>query len=473
MMILGVNETSHDASVSLIENGKIIFAGHAERYSKQKNDWYINDSLVNDALSYGAPNAIAYYEKPLLKASRLFLKGGVGEWKPKFNIEGIPRKSFSHHYSHACAGYYTSRFSDAAIVVLDSIGEYNTSTIWVGEGEKIKLKFKQNYPVSFGLFYSAFTQLVGLMPNQEEYIMMGMAAYGDWTKYYKQVDNYFPRYDKQKYNFHKGITDWGWVSEQDKFDIAAAVQVVYEQRLIDFMRYAKDLTKKNNLVFMGGCALNCSANTKLWEIFNDVWIMPNPGDSGSSLGAAAALYGKHLDWQTPYLGYDLGGEYPVNKIIKGLADNKIVAVASGRAEFGPRALGNRSILADPRDPEIKNKVNLIKKRESFRPFAPVVMEEHASKWFDINFSSPYMQYAVKCLKPDIIPSVVHADGTSRVQTINKNQHPGLYEVLKQWFDLTGVPVLLNTSLNVKGQPLINDEKDILEWENYYQHQIIS
>jgi carbamoyltransferase len=473
MMILGVNETSHDASVSLIENGKIIFAGHAERYSKQKNDWYINDSLVNDALSYGAPDAIAYYEKPLLKASRLFLKGGVGEWKPKFNIEGIPRKSFSHHYSHACAGYYTSRFSDSAIVVLDSIGEYNTSTIWVGEGEKIKLKFKQNYPVSFGLFYSAFTQLVGLMPNQEEYIMMGMAAYGDWTKYYKQIDNYFPRYDKQKYNFHKGITDWGWVSEQDKFDIAAAVQVVYEQRLIDFMRYAKDLTKKNNLVFMGGCALNCSANTKLWEIFNDVWIMPNPGDSGSSLGAAAALYGKHLDWQTPYLGYDLGGEYPVNKIIKGLADNKIVAVASGRAEFGPRALGNRSILADPRDPEIKNKVNLIKKRESFRPFAPVVMEEHASKWFDINFSSPYMQYAVKCLKPDIIPSVVHADGTSRVQTINKNQHPGLYEVLKQWFDLTGVPVLLNTSLNVKGQPLINDEKDILEWENYYQHQIIS
>jgi carbamoyltransferase len=473
MIILGVNETSHDASVSLIENGKIIFAGHAERYSKQKNDWYINDSLVNDALSYGAPDAIAYYEKPLLKASRLFLKGGVGDWKPRFNIEGIPRKSFSHHYSHACAGYYTSSFSDAAIVVLDSIGEYNTSTIWVGEGEKIKLKFKQNYPVSFGLFYSAFTQLVGLMPNQEEYIMMGMAAYGDWTKYYKQVDNYFPRYDKQKYNFHKGITDWGWVSEQDKFDIAAAVQVVYEQRLIDFMRYAKSLTKKKNLVFMGGCALNCSANTKLWEIFNDVWIMPNPGDSGSSLGAAAALYGKHLDWQTPYLGYDLGGEYPVNKIIKGLADNKIVAVASGRAEFGPRALGNRSILADPRDPEIKNKVNLIKKRESFRPFAPVVMEEHASKWFDINFSSPYMQYAVKCLKPDIIPSVVHADGTSRVQTINKNQHPGLYEVLKQWFDLTGVPVLLNTSLNVKGQPLINDEKDILEWENYYQHQIIS
>jgi carbamoyltransferase len=473
MIILGVNETSHDASVSLIENGKIIFAGHAERYSKQKNDWYINDSLVNDALSYGVPDAIAYYEKPLLKASRLFLKGGAGEWKPRFKIDSIPRKSFSHHYSHACAGYYTSSLTDAAIVVLDSIGEYNTSTIWVGEGEKIKLKFKQNYPVSFGLFYSSFTQLIGLMPNQEEYIMMGMAAYGDWTKYYQQVDNYFPRYDKQKYNFHKGITDWGWVSEQDKFDIAAAVQVVYEQRLNEFMRMAKLITGKDNLVFMGGCALNSSANTLLWKIFKEVWIMPNPGDSGSSLGAAAALYGKHIEWKGPYLGHDLGGEYPVNEIVRELSENKVAAVASGRAEFGPRALGNRSILADPRDPKIKDKVNLIKQRELFRPFAPVVMEEHADKWFNMNFTSPYMQYTVKCLKPDIIPSVVHEDGTSRVQTVNKDQHPGLYKVLEQWLYLTGVPVLLNTSLNIKGQPLINDEKDIQEWENNYQHKIIS
>ena len=472
-MILGVNETSHDASISLIKDGEILFAGHAERYSKQKNDWYINDSLVKDALSYGVPNAIAYYEKPLLKASRLFLKGGSGDWKPKFNIEGVPRKSFNHHYSHACAGYYTSSFTDATIVVLDSIGEYNTSTIWVGEGEKIKLKFKQNYPVSFGLFYSAFTQLVGLMPNQEEYIMMGMAAYGDWKKYYQQVDNYFPRYDKQKYNFHKGITDWGWVSEQDKFDIAAAVQVVYEQRLNEFMRMAKLITGKDNLVFMGGCALNSSANTLLWKIFKDVWIMPNPGDSGSSLGAAAALYGKHIEWKGPYLGHDLGGDYPVNEIVRELSENKVAAVASGRAEFGPRALGNRSILADPRDPKIKDKVNLIKQRELFRPFAPVVMEEHADKWFNMNFTSPYMQYTVKCLKPDIIPSVVHKDGTSRVQTINKDQHPGLYKVLEQWLYLTGVPVLLNTSLNIKGQPLINDEKDIQEWESNYQHKIIS
>ncbi len=473
MIVLGINETSHDASASLIKNGEILFAGHAERYSKEKNDWYINNSLVKDALSYGAPDYIAYYEKPLLKASRLVLRGGSGEWRPRFNIEGIPRKSFTHHYSHAAAGYYTSAFNDSVIVVLDAIGEYNTSTVWVGEGDKIKLKYKQNYPVSFGLFYSAFTKLIGLMPNQEEYIMMGMAAYGDWQKYYKKVDDYFPRYDQQKYNFHKGINDWGWVSEQDKFDIAAAVQVVYEQRLNSFMRMAKDMTGKKNLVFMGGCALNSSANTLLWNIFDMIWIMPNPGDAGSSLGAAAALYGKHLDWKSPYLGYDLGGEYPIQKIVDGILKDGIVAVASGRAEYGPRALGNRSILADPRDPSIKDKVNLIKQRELFRPFAPVVMAEHASKWFAMDFESPYMQYTVKCLQPDKIPSVVHADGTSRVQTVTREQHLGLYRVLNKFYLQTGVPILLNTSLNIKGQPLINDENDINIWELNYDKKIIS
>jgi carbamoyltransferase len=471
MIILGINETSHDASISLIKDGEILFAGHAERYSKQKNDWYNNKEIILDALNCGTPDAIAYYEKPLLKKSRMMLHGGASDWKPTFLID-VPVHYFKHHYSHAAAGYYTSAFSDAVIVVLDAIGEFNTSTIWVGEGDKIKLKYKQNYPVSFGLFYSAFTQLIGLMPNQEEYIMMGMAAYGDWKRYYKEVDEYFPSYDKQKYNFHKGINDWGMViTEQDRFDIAAAVQMVYEQRLNQFMRMAKRMTGKNNLVFMGGCALNSSANTLLWKIFDMIWIMPNPGDAGSSLGAASALYGKHLEWKTPYLGYDLGGEYPVQQIVDGILKDGIVAVATGRAEYGPRALGNRSILADPRDPDIKNKVNLIKQRELFRPFAPVVMEECASKWFDMDFTSPYMQYTVKCLQPDRIPSVVHADGTSRVQTVNREQHRGLYRVLNKFYLETGVPVLLNTSLNIKGQPLLNDEIDIIKWESQYNFTI--
>ncbi len=475
-IILGINETTHDASVSLIKDGEILFAGHAERYSKQKNDWYTNRELIKDALQYGYPDEIAYYEKPLLKKTRLLLKGGFGGGKPWFegtDLDSLPRTNFGHHYSHACAGYYTSPFKDAVIVVLDAIGEFNTSTIWVGEGDKIKLKYKKNYPVSFGLFYSAFTQLIGLMPNQEEYIMMGMAAYGNPERYAAKVSDYFIRHDMQKYNYHRGITDWNEpITEQDKFDIAAAVQYVYELRLAEFMRMVYTLTGKKNLVFMGGCALNSSANTLLWNIFKDIWIMPNPGDAGSSLGAAAALYGKHIDWQNPYLGHDLGGEYPVNQIVTGLIRDKIVAVANGRAEYGPRALGNRSILADPRDPAIKDKVNLIKKRELFRPFAPVVLEEHAHKWFNMNFTSPYMQYTVECLQPDKIPAVVHKDGTSRVQTVNKKQHPGLYEVLSNWYAMTGVPILLNTSLNIKGQPLLNDKTDIIEWEATYNHKIV-
>jgi carbamoyltransferase len=472
MIILGINETSHDASVSLIKDGKILFASHAERYSKQKNDWYNNKDIILDALNYGTPDIIAYYEKPILKKSRILLHGGASDWKPNLPLN-LPVRYFKHHYSHACAGYYTSKFNDAVIVVLDAIGEYNTSTIWVGEGEKIKLKFKQNYPVSFGLFYSAFTKLIGLMPNQEEYIMMGMAAYGDWKRYYKEVDEYFPKYYKQKYNFHKGINDWGIeISEQDKFDIAAAVQMVYEQRLNEFMRMAKSITGKNNLVFMGGCALNSSANTLLWNIFDMIWIMPNPGDAGSSLGAAAALYGKHIEWKSPYLGHNIVGEYPVNKILQGISDKGIVAVATGRAEYGPRALGNRSILADPRNSKIKDKVNQIKQRELFRPFAPVVMAEYASEWFDMDFESPYMQYTVKCLRPNQIPSVVHKDGTSRVQTVTKEQHSGLYETLKKFYEQTGVPVLLNTSLNIKGQPLLNDKKDIVKWEQEYNFNIL-
>lgn len=476
MKIIGINETTHDAAMAVIEDGKILFAGHAERYSKEKNDWFNNDQIMMDALKQGSPDAVAYYEKRWLKKLRILVHGGFGGGKPYYKgslLNNLPSKSFKHHYSHACAGYYTSNMTDAVIVVLDAIGEFETSTIWTGEGEKIKQVYSQKYPVSFGLFYSAFTKLVGLKPNEEEYIMMGMAAYGNPSKYFELVNSYFPKMDEQKYNFHTGITDWPEeIGGQDRFDLAAAVQAVFEMRLIDFMGFARTLTRKDNLVFMGGVALNSKANTMLWDMFKDVWIMPNPGDAGSALGAAAAMYGKHLDWKGPYLGHNLGGEYPVDKIIDALIKDKIAPVASGRAEYGPRALGNRSILADPRDPDIKDKVNKIKKRELFRPFAPVVLEEYASEWFDMHYASPYMQYTPKCLKPELIPSVVHADGTSRVQTVNETDHPGLYAVLKRWHELTGVPVLLNTSLNIKGQPMLNDEVDVVLWEAHYSKGII-
>ena len=477
MKILGINETTHDASISLIEDGEIIFAAHSERYSKVKNDWFINNDLIMDAVSYGYPDYVAYYEKPLLKNTRLMLAGGHGGDRPFFKqtfLKDIPRKNFSHHYSHAAAGYYTSGFNEAVIVVLDAIGEWNTSSVWVGVNDKIKKVSAQNYPFSFGLFYSAFTQLIGLKPNEEEYILMGMSGYGNYKRYWNKVNEYFSTINNQKYNFHRGIYDWEEpiVDQQTKFDIAAAVQKVYETRMMEFMHNAKVMTGKTNLVFMGGCALNSSANTLLLKMFKNVWIMPNPGDSGSSLGAAAALYGKHLSWNGPYLGHDIPGSYPVSEAFKDIMENKIAAVANGRAEFGPRALGNRSILADPRYPEIQGIVNKIKKRELFRPFAPVVMEEFAHEWFDMDVaSSPYMQYTFKCKLPELIPAVVHVDGTSRVQTVNKKQHSGLWSLLKKFYDETGVPVLLNTSLNIKGQPLLNDVNDIFNWEKTYNHPI--
>jgi carbamoyltransferase len=469
MIICGFNETSHDASVATIQDGEILFAGHAERYSKLKNDWYTGSGLWEDALQFGKPDAIAYYEKPRLKQLRLAIHGGASDWKPLHKYD----KSFKHHYSHAAAGYYTSPFMDATIVVIDAIGEFSTASVWSAQGEEIKLSKEFKYPYSFGMFYTAFTDLIGLKPNEHEYILMGMAGYGNPEKYRDRVSEYFPSAFKQKYNFHKGILDWNMeITEQDKFDIAASVQEVYEDRLWDFMYSVRQEMPSPNLVFMGGCALNSKANTMLWDIFPNVWIMPNPGDAGSSLGAALALYGKHISWKGPYLGYDLGGEYPVDEIFNEIMTNQIAAVATGKAEYGPRALGNRSILADPRDPNIKDKVNTIKKRELFRPFAPVIMAEHASEWFDMDYESPYMQYTPKCLRPEQIPSVVHVDGTSRVQTVTKEQHPGLYAVLEKFYNKTGVPILLNTSLNIKGQPLLNDEEDILAWEQTYGTKII-
>lgn len=468
--IWGVNDSSHDAAISVVRNGEIVFAGHSERYNKIKNSFYICPGLIENALEYGAPSSIAYFEKRLKKKIRKALFGGVNGdygklYKKNFQtLSRVPEIQFSHHHSHAAAGYYTSRFTDATIVVVDAIGEFETASIWNASGNSIKKIYSLKYPVSFGLFYSAFTHLVGLVPGTEEYILMGMSSYGDKDRYVDDVNSLFPKFDKQTMSFHTGIKNWGNIrSDQDRYDIAAAAQHIYEKRIIEFMRFARGIGKSKNLVFMGGCALNCKANSLVIGEWDDVWIMPNPGDAGSSLGASLAMLGKHIEWTGPYLGKNIGGEYPSEQIVSELESNMIVAVASGRAEFGPRALGNRSIFADPRVAGNKDLVNTIKKREKFRPFAPVVMEEHVSEWFDIEKESPYMQFAVKCKKPDLIPAVVHVDGTSRVQTVNKKQHPGLYRALSIWNEKTGVPVFLNTSLNIKNQPLLNDLNDVYEW----------
>ena len=472
MIIYGVADASHDSSLSVIKDGEILFAAHSERYSKVKNDWFLNKDIVEEALSYGIPKAVAYYEKPIIKKSRIILGGGNRQLSSNFRdlipVNG-PVINVSHHRSHASAGYYTSKFDDAVIVVLDAIGEWDTSSIWVGENKSLKKVYSNRYPYSFGLFYSAFTQLLGLEPNKEEYILMGMAGYGDPYKFFERVTSYFPRLGHQRYGFHKGIVDWELLGgEQEKFDIAASVQKVFELRVLEFMALAKKKTGKRNLVYMGGCALNALANTKVRELFDDVWIMPNPGDAGSSLGAALSVYGSHANWVGPYLGHRIEKPYEIDKTLNELLSYGVSEFVGGRAEFGPRALGNRSLLADPRDESIKDKVNLIKKRELFRPFAPVVLEEFANEWFEMDFASPYMQYIVKAKKPELVPSVIHVDGTARVQTVNGSQHPELHKLLLMWYKKTGVPVLLNTSLNIKNQPILNDKNDLEIWKNLYR-----
>jgi carbamoyltransferase len=226
---------------------------------------------------------------------------------------------------------------------------------------------------------------------------------------------------------------------------------------------------------MGGVALNCLANRNLGEYFESIWIMPNPGDAGSSLGAAALAYGRRLNWCDAYLGHEISGAYPTNGLLDSLLSDGIVGVANGRAEFGPRALGNRSLLADPRGPDIKDRVNEIKQRQKFRPFAPVILEELADQYFDFYpgwNTSRYMQSVARCRHPGRYPAVVHFDGTSRVQTVPQDGS-GIRELLERWYVLTGCPMLLNTSLNIRGEPMVNDRADADRFQDRYKIKVLS
>jgi len=490
MITWGWSGMSHDAAIAVFKNNKLIFASHSERYSGIKNDENLNIKMIEEILKFGYPDEIYFYENFFLKKSRqlyakqynlLFSKTPKNYLK-KFKIYS-KLKMCSHHKSHAAAGYFTSGFKDALIICLDSIGEWETFTIWEGKNNQMTKIFKQYYPNSLGLWYSSITQRLNLKPQEHEYILMGMAAFGDFKKYYSDILNDFfikipdindPKIIFKK-NLHKGCLDWrpDLKSKQDYFNIAAATQKIYEQIFENIIIWSKKNTHSKNLVLTGGCILNCVANTIALKYFDNVWIIPNPGDAGSAIGCVLANWKKHINFSNPYLGHNIEGNYPIKDILKNLLKNKIAAVANGKAEFGPRALGNRSIFADPRDKNIKNLVNKIKQREPFRPFAPVILENMVHKYFDVpkNFKSPYMQFTVKCLNPEKYPSIVHIDNTSRVQTVNSLQHPKLYKLLKLWYKKTGCPMLLNTSLNIKGQPLVNTKKDALLWSKKYKIKI--
>ena len=493
MNILGISAGFHDAAAAVINShGDILFAGHSERYSKVKNDANISYDLMKDVMEQGDIHHVAYYETPWKKQLRRLYSGEGIEWNKLFTRKilteqfggyaQIPSYStHSHHKSHAAAGFQTSPYDRATVVVIDAIGEWDTVSIWGAEYDSrgqahYKPLWGQRYPHSIGLFYSAMTKRAGLKPNEDEYILMGMSAYGkrdisDLMSHglvHDEVNILF------KESFHVGIPS-NYLEYVHDVDIAAGAQDLAENLIYSVMRRARDFKWSTNLVYMGGVALNCLANRNLGEYFENIWIMPNPGDAGSSLGAAALQYGRRLNWRNAYLGHCIPGPYPVTPVLDSLLSDRICGVASGRAEFGPRALGNRSLLADPRGPGIKDQVNEIKRRQKFRPFAPVILEEMADQYFDFNSGwndSRYMQSVARCKFPDRYPAICHVDGTSRVQTVPKDGS-GIRELLEKWFMITDCPMLLNTSLNIKSEPIVNNRADADRFENKYNVKVWS
>jgi carbamoyltransferase len=492
MNILGISAGFHDAAATVInQQGEILFSGHSERYSRIKNDSDIHIDMIQECAKHQIDH-IAYYETPWRKQLRQLYSGQGIEWNKlstrqilKKQLQGFfskaPVSTHTHHLSHAAAGFQTSTFKKATVVVIDAIGEWDTISIWgahyVGGRAEYHRLWSQKYPHSIGLFYTAMTQQAGLKPIEDEYILMGMAAYGSTQSSalmkMQLVEN--ERDVTFKENLHIGPS-WDWGYHIDAVDIAASTQSLCENLIYNVMRRAKDFGWSRNLVYQGGVALNCLANRNLGDYFEKIWVMPCPGDAGSSLGAAALAYSGPIDFKHAYLGYEISGPYPTNAILDSLLRDRITGVASGRAEFGPRALGNRSLLADPRGSDIKDLVNKIKLRQQFRPFAPIILKEYVNEYFDMPAGwpdSPYMQSTAVCKYPDLFPAIVHKDGTSRVQTVDKENGSGIRELLEKWYVMTGCPMLLNTSLNVKGEPIVNTIEDAKRFEMLYNIKVHS
>ena len=430
MITWGISANSHDAALAVFADEKLVFASHSERFSGIKNDPHLDQGMIDYARKqWGNPNNVCWYERPIVKSVRQLFAG-----------QGLTFKE-------------------------NNVKKY--------------LRYGINYPHSVGLWYSAMTQRIGLKPNEEEYILMGMAAYGDPKRLYDDVLHDFISFPDDgnllciKQNLHRGCREWrpDLTTEQDMFDIAASTQAVYETVFDQTLQYAQQLVDSKNVVIMGGCALNCVANSIAYKYYDNVYIMPNPGDAGSAIGSVLAQHPAWRHFQTqpfnPFLGYDMGYQVDNKEIVDYLIENKICGLARGPAEYGPRALGNRSLIADPRGDNIKDKVNEIKRRQKFRPFAPAILAELANDYFNIpGGSSPYMQVVARCKYPELFPAIVHYDGTSRVQTVEKDGSP-FRQLLELWYARTGCPMLLNTSLNIKGEPMVNDQEDADKWSRKY------
>ena len=469
------------------------------------------DRILSTHLSE-APFGIASFLKamPLWIKEKLWISSLI---QKKLKYQG-PLIFPEHHESHAASSFFCSPFQEAAIMTLDGVGEWSTATVGYGRGNKITLQKEIQFPHSLGLLYSAFTYFLGFKVNSAEYKVMGLAPYGK-PKYVNLIMNhlidvkedgsfkinleYFSytyglRMINQKFStlFQRSPRKKEDRLTQDDFDIAASIQKVTEDVVLRIAAAVRKETGMKNLCLAGGVALNCVANGKVLREagYENIFIQPAAGDAGGAIGAALLTHYALLNNEKtnkamphPFLGpsfsneeiektlvqcnaiYEkISQEEVVQKTAQHISDQQVVGWFQGRSEFGPRALGGRSILADPRNKEMKDTVNLkIKFRESFRPFAPTVLAEHVQEYFELHQESPHMLLTAQVKENKrVIPSVTHVDGSARVQTIKREDHPLYYDLIHEFYKLTGVPVIINTSFNVRGEPIVGNPKDAFQ-----------
>jgi len=447
MRYLGISEGFHNAAYAVVKDNKIEFATEVERITRIKNDSRIPNWHFNTLKEKYYYDKTVFYEDTRFKDARREMYG-LAKTTPcrEYDIERI-----LHHESHYASAYFSAPFIPDSTVVIDAIGEFDTASIWV-DGVKI---WNKTYPWSLGLFYSAITKRIGLKPNEDEYITMGMAGYGNDC-----IDMSTTIHE----NHHRGIKKrkWFWHTPED---IAASAQAQLEKELFSIFAIARKFGP--NVAYAGGVALNCVANSKIRPMFDNMWIFPNPGDAGSALGCVLAHTKEKIEFKDTFLGYDITRSINPKLVVDTLLKRKVVGVANGKAEYGPRALGNRSLLGDVRF-DIKDTVNNIKQRQKFRPFAPAILEEFVDEYFE-GPANEFMQFVSKA-KHDY-KSVTHVDGTARVQVVKNDSTSALRPILEEYYERTGIPMLLNTSLNIKGQPIVNTEEDADKFQQNYKVRV--
>jgi len=580
--VLGISAFYHDSSAALLKDGVIVAAAQEERFTRKKfeNSFPINaiDYCLNfENISISQISAVGFYEDHHIKFDRIyntFLTNHKGffnglkklkKWiNTKFFIEKVIMKNLNsysgplyfsqHHMSHAVSAFFPSPFEEAAILIIDGVGEWSCTSIAYGKNNNIKLLAEQRFPHSIGFLYSSFTQYLGFKVDSGEYKLMGLAPYGE-PKYVDIIKKHIVSFDSkgqiklslEKFDFLSGnrminqkfenifgrpSLIEGEEIEQFHMDVAKSIQMVTEEIIHNVVTYAVELTSSKNLVMAGGVALNCVNNGKLLKsgLIDRLWVQPCSGDGGGALGAALATYATVFDSERKinkndsqygsYLGPSFsskdieevldGYKFSYTKynaddlaieMAKKLSSGNVIGLFQGRMEYGPRALGARSIIADPRNQEMQSRLNLkIKFRESFRPFAPIVLEESYKDWFeDLVDGSPYMLLTTKVAKSklinldakensklgfdklqsarSLIPAVTHVDDSARVQTISKDRNGFIFDLLKAFEKVTGCPILINTSFNIRGEPIVcspldalkcfmNTNMDILVIENY-------